>query len=261
MPLTVETFQTLAEAGRAFAAARSARFLAGGTVLMRAVNEADPAFDTLIRTTDPTARQIASDGSGVTIGALATMNDILAHRDCAFLGPVARVIGGPQVRSAATVAGNLFAPAPYGDFAGALLALAATVETTDGRRIAVDEILRPGAARALVAAIHIPRPNDFRFRKVTRVRPKGVSLMSIAVHIPSRGEPRVVFNGMGERPMRAVGAERALNGQRLDPATIDRAAAAATEGLQPVDDSLASAWYRREVAGLHLKRLLTEAQL
>jgi hypothetical protein len=45
----------------------------------------------------------------------------------AFLAPVARSIGGPAVRAAATVGGNLFAPSPYGDFSVALLALGAIV--------------------------------------------------------------------------------------------------------------------------------------
>jgi CO/xanthine dehydrogenase FAD-binding subunit len=41
--------------------------------------------------------------------------------------PVARAVGGPQIRNMATVGGNLFAPHPYGDFAAALLALGARV--------------------------------------------------------------------------------------------------------------------------------------
>jgi len=56
--------------------------------------------------------------------------------------------------------------------------------------------------------------------------------------------------------VRAKGAERALEGRTLDPANIDAAVAAVTEGTSPTDDSLASAWYRREVVGVHLRRLL-----
>jgi CO/xanthine dehydrogenase FAD-binding subunit len=36
--------------------------------------------------------------------------------------------------------------------------------------------------------------------------------------------------------------------------------AAVAEGTSPANDSLASAWYRREVAGVHLRRLLTDQQ-
>ena len=264
MPLTVETHPTLAEASRALQSSRNAHYLAGGTVLMRAVNEADPGIERLVRTTDPALRGIRQEGGALRLGAHVTMAQIIASREAAFLAPVARMIGGPQVRSAATVAGNLFAPAPYGDFAAALLALGASIEFADGRREALDDLSRL-SSRGLVAQIHVPDPRGaFRFRKVTRVRPKGVSLMSIAALLPSSGGriqgARVVFNGMGERPMRASGAERALEGQALDDGAIARAADAAADGLDPRDDPLASAWYRREVASVHLARLLREAR-
>lgn len=263
MPITVTTVPTLGEAARVIAADRGAHFLGGGTILMRALNEADPAITTLVRTTDPSLTEVRAEGQALRLGAGVTMAALLRHRDASFLAPVARLVGGPQVRAAATVAGNLFAEPPYGDFAAALLALGATLEAADGRRVTVEDALRPGAARTLVAAIHVPR-HALHFKKVTRVKPKGVSLLSIAAVLP--GAPgriagaRVVMNGMGERPARATGAERALEGQSLDPATIARAASAAAEGFNPRDDSLASAWYRREVAGVHLTRLLEAAR-
>ncbi|RAH98838.1 oxidoreductase [Acuticoccus sediminis] len=259
MPVSVATYASLAEAGRAFADRRTARVYSGGTIVMRAVNEGDTSFDTLIRITDRAYTEIAV-GSEVRLGGGVTMGAIAAHRDLAFLAPVARVIGGPQVRSVATVAGNLFAPAPYGDLAGALMALGAQAELAGGGRVAVDELVRGGGSRALVAAVNFPRPQgELRFAKVSRVRPKGVGLMSISALLPrggGGGDVRIVFNGMGPHPVRATAAERALSGRAGDRQAIERAAASAAEGLSPVDDALASAWYRREVAGVHLKRLL-----
>ncbi len=61
---------------------------------------------------------------------------------------------------------------------------------------------------------------------------------------------------MGPMPLQSTAVERVLEGQSLDTATIARAAQIALEGLDPPTDALASAWYRREVAGVHLKRLL-----
>ncbi|MGB6397907.1 MAG: xanthine dehydrogenase family protein subunit M, partial [Bradyrhizobium sp.] len=52
-------------------------------------------------------------------------------------------------------------------------------------------------------------------------------------------------------------AERALEGRSLDAPTIGAAAAAAVEGTSPGDNALASAWYRREIVGVHLRRLLS----
>jgi len=61
---------------------------------------------------------------------------------------------------------------------------------------------------------------------------------------------------MAPLPIRARAAERALEGRALDAAAIGAAAAVIGEGTSPPDNALASAWYRREVAGVHLKRLL-----
>lgn len=267
MPLSVETHDRLEDAARALAASRSARFLGGGTLVMRAANAGSPAFDTIIRTRDPALAAIRIEGDAVVIGAGVTMAQIIAHRDTAFLAPVARVIGGPAVRNMATVGGNLFARAPFGDLTAALLALDAAVLLADqSRGIALEDFLRdrPRNMTRLVRAVSVPRPRDagaFRFVKVSRVKPKGVSVLSIAAHLPLSGGriqgARIAYAAMAPTPIRATAAERALEGRSLDPAAIAEAARLACDGIEPPTDALASAWYRREVAGVHLRRLLT----
>ena len=267
MPVRVETYDRAEDAARALAASRSAKFLGGGTLVMRAVNEADQSFDTIICLRDAAFRAIRVESDGVVIGAGVTMAAIIAHRDLAFLAPVARLVGGPAVRNMATVGGNLFAASPYGDFTAALLALGASVNLagSSSRAMPIEEFLRDRArhANTLVQSVTVPRPREasaFRFLKVTRVKPKGISLMSIAAFLPQSGGrisgARVAYGAMGPTPLRATAVERVLEGQSLDAATIDRAAAVATEGIDPPTDALASTWYRREVAGVHLKRLL-----
>ena len=100
----------MSEAAAALASDRAARFISGGTLLMRAINEGDTSIATLVRSTDAAYRQIRSEGARIDIGAGARMVDILANRDLAFLHPAARIVGGPAVRAMATVGGNLFAP-------------------------------------------------------------------------------------------------------------------------------------------------------
>lgn len=267
MPVTVQSFDSLDEAARALGAARSARFLGGGTLLMRAVNDGDQSFDTLVRAQDPAMRQIRSEGDGVALGAAVTMAEVAAHRDLSFLAPVARVVGGPAVRNMATVGGNLFASSPYGDFTAALLALGARLDLVGqgGRGIDIDEFLRDRERYrgTIVRSVTLPRPRDpgvFRFLKVSRVKPKGIALLSIAAYLPQSGGrirgARVAYCSMGPRPLRASAVERALDGQYLDEAAIERAAAVACDGIELRSDGLASAWYRREVAAVHLKRLL-----
>lgn len=253
--LSVETFSTLQDA--AGAVGDRARFLGGGTILMRAVTYGDPSFETLVRSRQ-IDRNVGPDAAGLRIGAGATMADVSAARDVDFLHPVARAIGGPQVRNMATVGGNLFARNPYGDFAVALLALDAQAILASGQTMPLGDLLAGrDRATSLVEAVTLQRPESgaFRFRKVSRVKPKGVSVLSIAANL-KRGNPRVVFGNMAPTPTRSVGAERAL---ASDPNNIEAACAACLEGLEPADDELATAWYRREVAPVHLKRLLEGA--
>lgn len=272
MAISVKTFATLDEAARALAATRSARFLGGGTLVMRACNEGDQSFDTIIRTTDPALRQIRGEGDRVVIGAGVTMSEIIANRDTAVLAPVARLVGGPAVRSMATVGGNLFAPTPYGEFTTALLALDAQVHVAGGfsgnRGQPLEDFLRgrDRDPRPLVTAVSLARPRDlsaFRFFKVTRVKPKGIAVLSIAALLPQSGgrtgQARIAYGNMAATPIRMPAIERALEGRPLDEAGIADALAHATDRLDPPTDAIASGWYRREVAPVHLKRLLLGA--
>jgi xanthine dehydrogenase small subunit len=61
---------------------------------------------------------------------------------------------------------------------------------------------------------------------------------------------------MAPTAMRAKAVERALEGRTLDESGVMAAVAVAAEGTSPANDAIASAWYRREVVGVHLRRLL-----
>lgn len=253
--LSVETYPTLAEASQAMT--DRSRFLAGGTLVMRAVNYGDQGFDRIVRARQ-VDRDIRAESGGLRIGAGATMADVLASRDAALLHVVAARIGGPAVRNMATVGGNLFAPNPYGEFTTALLALDAQVISANGQATPIESFLSGRAHhRGLIAAVTVPRvsESDFRFLKVTRIKPKGVAIMTIAA-VLTRGDTRLAFGNMGPTPLRAKSAERALNNATLDERGIAPALEVCTQDLQPADDPLASSWYRREVAPVHLKRLL-----
>jgi CO/xanthine dehydrogenase FAD-binding subunit len=270
MSVAVKTFTRLADAAAALSAERGARFLAGGTLVMRAVNEADPAIETIVRSTDPTFLYIAVSSGRVELGSGVTMAAILAERELAFLHPVARAVGGPAVREAATVGGNLFAPSPYGDFAVALLALDTTVTLVGGygqRELQLEELLgRRERGASLVSSVAFKRPagEAFRFAKITRVHPKGLSVLSIAALLPlASGRvagARIAYGAMDRTPIRAEAAERALEGRSLDAAGIAPALAVAADGTSPSDDAIASAWWRREILPVHLRRLLLGAE-
>jgi len=242
MSWSVETFSTLAEADAARGG--DGRFLAGGTLVMRDVNYGVQGFTRILRLDAP-ARAIRPEGERIVIDAGATMSDIIASRDADFLAPVARSVGGPAIRNVA-----------------ALLALDGEVNYANGRSEPLEQFFAERERVPLVATVSIRRPrrDEFRFRKVSRVKPKGVSVMSIAAWLPGApsrlSQARIAFGAMGSTPLRAKAAEQALEGASLDARGIERALDVATDGLDPQDDALASAWYRKEVAPVHLRRLL-----
>jgi CO/xanthine dehydrogenase FAD-binding subunit len=265
----VKTFARLADAAGALSSERRACFLGGGTLVMRAVNEADPAIETIVRSTDPSLLHISVSSGRVALGAGVTMAAILAERELVFLHPVARAVGSPAVREAATVGGNLFAPSPYGDFAAVLLALDATVMLAGGygqRELPLEEFLRRrDRGVSLVSSVSFKRPatEAFRFAKVTRIHPKGLSVLSIAAQLPLVSGrvvgARIAYGAMDRTPVRAKAAERALEGRSLDAAAIVPALAVAADGTSPTDNAIASAWWRREILPVHLRRLLLGA--
>ena len=269
MAVTVKTFSSVSEAAGALSSDRSARYLGGGTLVMRALNEGDVTISTVVRAHDQALTRIDASGPRVTLGAGVTFARILAERDLAFLHAPARSIGGPAVRNMGTVGGNLFAPNPYGDFTVALLALDATVAVQGGfgaRDIPIEEFLqaRDRQAGTLVLSVSCTRPASneaFHYRKIARIKPKGGSVITLAAHLPVSGGwiagARIALGSMAPTQIRARAAERALEGRSLDAATIAAAASAATEGTSPSDNALGSAWYRREIVGVHLRRLLS----
>ncbi len=262
MALSLQTFATVPEASAALAAG-AARYLGGGTLAVRAANEGDLSFDTLVRSSDPALRRIDIVGGKVRLGASVTMAAVARDANLAAIAAAARAVGGPAIRNMATVGGNLFAPAPYGDFAVALLALGATVDI-DGKTIPLDAFLATrDKVRGIVSGVGFRLPADgaFRFAKVSRIKPKGVSVLSIAARIDTDASGAVTgaciaLGCMADRPIRAEKAEQALIGVRLTEDGVAAAVDAVSHGIRPPTDPVASEWYRREVLPVHFRRLL-----
>ncbi len=251
-------------------ARRDARLIAGGTLVMNEINNDETVTTSLVDLAPLKLRSIKVANSQVTLGAMASMADIAAHPKLKFLKSVVEAIGGPAVRNMATVGGNLHAEAPYGDLGVALLALDAkvTLEMVKQRKtIALEDFFaqRPKLAPYVLTSVSfkLPAANGFFFTKAIRRKPVSASVVAIAAHLPRKGQklaaPRIAFGAMAPHPVRAKSAEAALDGKALDEATIAAAAAVATRDCTPATDAYASAWYRREIAPVHLARLLAQA--
>jgi carbon-monoxide dehydrogenase medium subunit len=172
---------------------------------------------------------IDTDGDTIKLGATATLAEV--GRRVPFLRSAVESIASPTIRNLATVGGNLFVPQPHGDFAVCLLALDAQIEKTEG----------------LVTSVSFKVPERWYYTKAMRRKQNSASIVTVA----SDGT-RIALGGVAPQPVRATKAEAALP-------DIDAAAEAALDAADPVDDAFASAWYRRRVLPVHVRRALSHA--
>jgi CO/xanthine dehydrogenase FAD-binding subunit len=260
----LQSFATVKEAEAALQTAGT-RYLGGGTLVVRAANEGDLSFSTIVRATDPDLSKIEIAFGTARLGASVTMTEVARHPELGAVAKAARAVGGPAIRNMATIGGNLFAPAPYGDFAVALLALDATVQA-GGKDVPIGTFLagrEKGAGIVSSVRFNLPADGGFRFIKASRVKPKGISIVSIAALLERDDRDfvtaaRIALGCMADRPIRASAAEAALIGKTLTKEGIADAVAAIGKGTRPITDAIASAWYRAEVLPVHFARLLLD---
>jgi aerobic carbon-monoxide dehydrogenase medium subunit len=179
------------------------------------------------------------------------------------LASAAGDIADVEIRAQATVGGNLCAApgaeSPRGDLQTALLAMGARVRSAGagGERIdSIDEFLaRTDLEPRLVLAIEVDRPGRSAFLSQRRSHAHSYAVMSVAC-AETGDSVRVAVGGAGPRAVRLPAVERAL----ADGGPPEQAAARALDDIEPNDDALASAWYRRSVLPALVTRALEQLQ-
>jgi CO/xanthine dehydrogenase FAD-binding subunit len=212
------------------------------------------------------------------IGALATADSIASHeviRGCApLLACAARSLGARQLRTVATLGGNICSGDPASDLAVALLALDAQCEILrpehPQRSTPIRSLLARGHrvldASELLEGVVIPTTaRSWSFQKMTTRRGFEMALVSVAFCTQREGsvlrEPRLAIAGAAPTCIRAGKAEEALDGQTFSLALAREAAARAAElDADPVDDWRASAQFRRHLVATLAERAMLEAR-
>jgi CO/xanthine dehydrogenase FAD-binding subunit len=263
---SVATPASLREVAAALAEAEGARIIAGGTIVMPEVNYGAHEFTRLVSLRKAELSGISVDGGSATIGAATTLSEVDDAEELAFLRPALDSIASPTIRNMATVGGNLFAPQPYGDFAVCLVALgaSATIAGPGGERSAsVEELATAGIGPDEIVtsvAFPLPKADTFKFRKAGRKALNTGAVVTVAASVIVEGgsilECRIALGGVARHVVRALSVENALRGKQLDRPSVEAAAGEALNDMDPFDDAYASAWYRRRVTPVHIRRAL-----
>jgi carbon-monoxide dehydrogenase medium subunit len=223
-------------------------------------------------------RGIHRDNGHLVVGGGTTITELLSHPLIAEHGrplrQAAALLGNPLVRNRATVAGNLANASPAADTAPPLLALGAEVElkSMNGTRyVRLDELMvgvnktliRPDELLASLRWLVPPARSAAGFYKIGLRKADACSVINAAVMVvwdENRRcrESRIAIGAAAPRPVRAPEAESALKGRPLEARVIEEAAHVAVQATEPIDDIRGTAAYRRRMAEVIVRRLLTQ---
>ncbi len=249
-----------AEAIEGFGDGDNVTVLAGGTILMPEVTYGRYPKGGRTLMLHRAGLDAIADNGAVTFGAMATLDAVVAA-GVQPLAAAAAAVADLEIRAQATIGGNLCAApgveAPRGDLQAPLVAMGARVRSVGpgGERTEPVQDYLAGSRDRLVLSIEVDRPA--RGAYITQRRPHSHSYSVMAVAAAEvDGTVRIAAAGVAPHAVSLTSVEEALAGG-ASPAD---AAARATEGVQPVDDALASAWYRREVLPVLVTRVIEQLQ-
>jgi aerobic carbon-monoxide dehydrogenase medium subunit len=277
-PFEYHAPRTIAEATGLLAELENAKVLAGGQSLVPMMNFRYVAVDHLIDIAKIEGLSgIAVANGKMRVGAMTRQRDLEFSRDVAIRSPLLtealRYVGHRQTRNWGTIGGSLAHADPAAEQPTVCAACDAVVEIVSergSRRVPFKEFAIGFMTTAvqpdeLIVAVEFPlwRPgHGFSFQEFARRRGDfaiagAASLIEVA---PDRTVRRasVALCGVANIPVRVGDAEDMLVGKELS-ATAARAAARATNSVEPLSDIHASANYRRHLAEVLTFRSLRAA--
>jgi carbon-monoxide dehydrogenase medium subunit len=252
-----------------------ARPVAGGTDLLPQMKNGVLKPALVVDLSGITRLRQVHNGTGLRIGAAVTARELevspALRGACVAIAESAALVGSLQVRNLATIGGNLCNAAPSADMAPPLLALEAqaVIAGPGGeRRVPIADFFTGVrktvlAPNELLVELIVPPPGAHSGGQYLRHTPRrelDIAVVGVASQLTLAGgrctRARIALASVAPTPVRAVAAERSLEGQAVTPAAIERAATLAIEAAKPISDQRGSAEFRK-----HLVRVLTRRTL
>jgi len=217
-------------------------------------------------------RGISTHGQVLRLGALTLhaelCSDPLVKAHAPLLAAAAPLIAHPAIRNRGTLGGSLAYADPAAELPACMVALGATIIAASAkgeRRIPAADFFTDLLQTALepqeiIAAVEIPVTQRLgAIEEITR-RSGDYAMAGLAATLALEAgrvvAPRLVYFGVGNIPVLAAAASRALEGRSLDRASITAAQQALAEDLDPPRDLHGPPEMKR-----HLARVLTERVL
>ena len=214
------------------------------------------------------------DGSGLTLGALASHDAIRRHATVldryTALADASAIVGSEATRSTGTIGGNVMNASPAADTVGPLICFdaVALLRSVNGhRRVPVAELaLGPGrtvaAGNELLVALELgdpPAGSGSAYVRLEYRRHMEIAVVGAAALVALDGDTvthcRIAVTAVAPTIRRLAVAEQAL----ATVADIAAAAQAAAGDIDPISDLRGSASYRRAMTAVITRRAIATA--
>ncbi len=252
-----------------------ARILAGGQSLMATLNMRLSAPEVLVDIARVEGLAgIEDTGDALRIGAMTRHADVetsaLVATHAPLIASAMPHIAHPAIRNRGTMGGSIAFADPAAELPACAVALEArmTIAGKDGTRVVDADAFFRGLYETAVgpgevlAAVEFPRiAAGWRSGFVELARRRGdYAIIGLAAHVQVEGGRfgggRLVFFGVGDRPIPAARTAALLEGETWSDALAARLAGELKEELDPFEDLNADAAMRRHLAGVLVKRTL-----
>jgi carbon-monoxide dehydrogenase medium subunit len=242
------------EAAKLYGEGADVTVFAGGTILMPEIMSGRLKPGRTLMLYRSGLDGLREDGDVLRIGAMVPISALVDGPD-ALLSRFAGHVADGEVRRAATVGGNLSAPAggeaQRGDLGAPLIALGARVRSTGkgGERTeAVEDFLAGDRTGRLVLEIEVPRATGkWAAETMRRRHAHSYAIANVAICSTNEGL-RVGVSGVGGTAVRCRAVEQSRNPDDV------------LQDVEPVDDAVASADYRRKMLPVLVRRALAQLE-
>ena len=259
----------------------SARPLAGGTDLIDQIRTGRHQPQVVVDIKKiPELGVLENSATGLRLGAAVPCYRIYGDAGIceayAALSDSARIIGGVQIQSRASVGGNLCNSGPAADSTPSLIALGAVavIAGPKGRReVAVENfctgpgknVLTPGEFLVELKFPARPAHSGSHYRRFIPRNEMDIAVVGVgaSVVLDGKGETfvsaRIALGAVGPTPLFAKDASTLLAGKSVSEETIGKAADAAKAIATPIDDMRGTKEFRLHITGVLTRRVIEEA--
>lgn len=254
-----------------------ARYIAGGTDVLVRMKQRGLSPEALVSLRGIEALNDIQAEGDLTVGSMVLLRDLERDEgissDYPALSEAVRQLANPQVRNVATIGGNLCNAAPSADCAPPLIVMEARLllEGPDGQReVPIAEFFKgPGETclkpREILRSIRIPKVQSsagMAFLKVGRVT-QDLAVVNAAALLVMEGTAclrcRLAVGAVAPVPLRLTKVEEMIKGEEIGPDLLKEVERLVQREVKPITDVRSSEEYRREIAGVLVRRAIKQA--